>query len=89
MHVAFSLMLAFAMVRIVRRTWVRALWIAYPLVVTFTVVATANHWWADAALGAVVAAVSACAAQGFFARVRPHAWAWQPLPATQSAVSGS
>jgi hypothetical protein len=45
------------------------------------VVATANHWWLDAFLGALVAVVSAAAAKGFFARVRPDVWAWEPARA--------
>jgi hypothetical protein len=87
MHVAFALMLAFSMNRIVRRRWARALWIAYPAMVTFTVVATANHWWADAALGAVTAAVAAWAAQALLARARPHAWAWRPIPASAPSAA--
>lgn len=43
MHVAFALMLALPMARMTSRTWVRAVWIAYPVVVTFVVIATANH----------------------------------------------
>jgi hypothetical protein len=38
---------------------------------------TANHFWMDAALGAVVAAASASAASYAFARARPDAWAWR------------
>ena len=69
------------MVRMARRAWVRGLWIAYPPVVTLVVVVTANHWVLDAVAGAAVAAVSAVAAQVFFARVRPAVWAWAPEPA--------
>ena len=81
MHVAFALMLAGSMARTTRRTWVRVLWPAYPVLVTFTVVATANHWWIDAFLGAATAAAAAFAAQALLARARPHAWAWQPAHA--------
>jgi hypothetical protein len=77
MHVAFALMLALPMARIVRRRWLAVLWRMYPVLVTFVVVATANHWWFDAFAGAVVAAVSALAAV-LFARWRPAAWAWTP-----------
>ena len=62
MHVAFALMLGLPMARMARRRWVSALWLAYPLFVSFVVVVTANHWWFDAATGALVAAVSALAA---------------------------
>lgn len=78
MHVAFALMLAAPMSRMVRRRWARWLWLAYPVLVTFVVVATANHWWLDALLGALTAVASAYVAQ-LFARARPHAWAWQPI----------
>jgi len=76
MHVGFALMLGGAMTRLVSSTAVKALWATYPLVVTFVVVATANHFWMDAVLGALVAAVAAWSAQGLFARARPHAWAF-------------
>ena len=78
MHVAFALMLAGPMARMARRRWARALWCAYPVPVTFAVVATANHWWLDAFLGAATAAVAALAAQALLARARPDAWAWNP-----------
>jgi hypothetical protein len=80
MHVAFALMLAASAVRLTRRRWVRAAWLAYPPVVCFAVVATANHWWADAVAGALVAAVAAAAAHVLAAR-RPHAWAFRPVSA--------
>jgi membrane-associated phospholipid phosphatase len=75
MHVAFALMLAVPLARMVRRRWARALWWSYPAVVTFAVIATANHWWLDAFLGAATAAVAAVAAHGVLARVRPPALA--------------
>jgi membrane-associated phospholipid phosphatase len=81
MHVAFALMLGLTMAQVVRRRWARVLWWCYAPVVTFVVVATANHWWIDAALGAATAALSAAAAQALLARARPHAWAWQPAHA--------
>ncbi len=80
MHVAFALMLGVTMAHIVRRRWARALWLAYAPVVTFVVVVTANHWWLDGFLGAVVALVSALCAHGVFARARPEVWAWNVQP---------
>jgi membrane-associated phospholipid phosphatase len=81
MHVAFALMIGLTMRRIVSREWARWLWWGYAPLVTFVVIATANHWWLDALLGALVAAVSYAAAAGFFARVRPEVWAWDARPA--------
>ena len=79
MHVAFALMMALPMARSARHCVVRALWLVYPALVTFVVVATANHWWFDAFLGGATAAVSALAAQALLARARPDAWAWDPV----------
>jgi len=76
MHVAFALMIAIPAIILVKHRVLKVLWGLYPLVVTFVVMVTANHFWLDAALGAVVAAVSAYAASAAFARARPEAWAW-------------
>jgi hypothetical protein len=88
MHVAFALMIGVPMASMARHRWAKALWSVYPLMVTFVVVATANHWWFDAFTGAVTAAISAVVALQF-ARWRPSAWAWMPggpAVATRQAV---
>ena len=77
MHVAFALMLAMPMSRMVRSRAARAAWIVYPAVVSFVVVATANHWWLDAFLGVLVALASAWGARRL-AEARPAAWAFRP-----------
>jgi hypothetical protein len=81
MHVAFALMVAIPARMLVSNRVLRALWAVYPLVVTFVVVVTANHFWIDAALGAMVAAVAAVAARAALARARPEAWAWRRVKA--------
>jgi hypothetical protein len=78
MHVCFALMLSVPMVRMARHAWVKVAWVFYGPLLTFVVIATANHWAFDAFAGACVAAVSAIAAQLCFARARPEAWAWEP-----------
>jgi membrane-associated phospholipid phosphatase len=77
MHVAFALMIAVPAIRLARRRAVQVFWAIYPAVITFVVVVTANHYWIDAALGALTAAVSAWAAWYALARARPDAWAWR------------
>ena len=72
MHVAFALMIAVPAIFLVRNRVLKVLWAVYPLVVTFVVMVTANHFWLDAALGALVAAVSAYAASAAFARAAPR-----------------
>jgi membrane-associated phospholipid phosphatase len=77
MHVAFALMIGIPGARLVRRRALKAWWAAYPAIVSCVVVLTANHFWLDAALGALVAAVSAWAAHAALARARPDAWSWR------------
>jgi hypothetical protein len=85
MHVAFALMIAIPAIFLVKHRALKVLWALYPLVVTFVVMVTANHFWLDAALGALVAAVSAYAASAAFARARPEAWAWRTAAAKAHA----
>jgi len=81
MHVAFSLMIAFSMARLSRRSSVRVLWALYPLLMTFVIVITANHFILDALLGALTAALSACGAS-WLARARPAVWRFSVPSAT-------
>ena len=76
MHVAFALMIAIPAMMLVRRRWLKLLWGVYPAVVTFVVIVTANHFWLDAALGALVAVASAWAASAALRPAAAEAWAW-------------
>ena len=77
MHVAFALMVGIPAFKIVRTRALKAFWVVYPVLVTFVVLVTANHWWIDAAFGVLVAAMSAVAASAALGRARPEAWAWR------------
>ena len=81
MHIAFSLMIGVPGALLARHRTTRAFWCVYPLIVLFVVVVTANHFWLDAAAGALVAALSALVASQVLARARPAAWAWRPATA--------
>jgi membrane-associated phospholipid phosphatase len=85
MHVAFALMIAVPAILLVKHRALKLLWGAYPVVVTFVVVVTGNHFWLDAALGTLVAIVSAVAATAALARARPDAWAWRTARARVAA----
>ncbi|HEU0303948.1 MAG TPA: phosphatase PAP2 family protein [Gaiellaceae bacterium] len=54
-HAADALIVGVTMALIVRRWWAKALWIAWPAWVWFSVMATANHFWLDIAAGVLVA----------------------------------
>jgi hypothetical protein len=81
MHIAFALMIGVPGALIARRAAARAFWVLYPLFVLFVVVVTANHFWLDAAAGALVAAIAALTARQVLARVRPASWSWRPATA--------
>jgi hypothetical protein len=75
MHVAFALMIGVTGMRLVKWRPARVFWMVYPLYIAFVVIVTANHFWLDAAVGAVVAVASAYAS-AVLARARPDAWAF-------------
>lgn len=80
MHVAFALMIAVPLARLVRSRTARLLWCVYPTVVVFVIVATGNHFILDAVFGALTAAAAAYVAS-LMARARPAAWAFSRAPA--------
>lgn len=57
LHFGWSSWSSFVLWRYVRRGWTRALVIAYPIATLFAIVVTANHFWLDAAGGALVLGV--------------------------------
>ena len=58
----------------------KVFWSVYPLVVVFVIVVTANHFIADAVLGAAAAGIGALTA-GAMARARPQVWMFDPAQA--------
>jgi hypothetical protein len=69
MHIGYSVIVAATVWRLTsRRRW-RVAAAAYPLFVLFVIVATGNHFFVDAAAGALVAAVSIAAVEAMAPRV--------------------
>jgi membrane-associated phospholipid phosphatase len=77
MHCAFALMIGGTGVMVCRSWAAKAFWAIWPLLIAWVVIVTANHYWADVALGWMVAATSALVAQRLLARARPEAWSWR------------
>lgn len=80
MHVAFALMVSVPAMLVVRNRVAKVLWGAYPLLVTFVVLVTGNHWFMDAVAGAFVAGTSALVAKHLLSRIWPAAWSWSARP---------
>jgi len=77
MHVGLSIILAWSLAMLVRTPVLKALLFAYPLLMTYVVVASGNHFWLDAVFGLITAALSVGVAL-LLARLRPD-WSFAPF----------
>jgi PAP2 superfamily len=87
MHVAFALMISWPLARLVRWRIVSVLWLLYPLLITFVIVVTANHFIVDAVLGALTAGASGYGAS-WLARARPTVWCFSRVAPARLTASG-
>jgi hypothetical protein len=76
MHVCFAAIIGLSMARLASWRSAKIAWSLYPVLVTFVVVATANHFLVDVFLGLLTAAIATLLAQRLLARARPDAWAF-------------
>jgi membrane-associated phospholipid phosphatase len=76
MHVCFALMVGWPLARLVKPRPLKVVWFLYPFLITFVVVATGNHYFFDAFLGALTAGLSALLSKQLLARWRPEAWSF-------------
>jgi PAP2 superfamily len=83
MHVGMSLILFWSLALLVKARPLKVLLFGYPFLMTYVVVASGNHFWLDAVLGAVAAALAAGVAV-LLGRLRPD-WAFSPVPAGRRA----
>jgi membrane-associated phospholipid phosphatase len=70
LHIAWAVWAAVALWRLSSRRWLRRLAVAYPLVTAFAVMATGNHYLADAVLGAAITALAVLGADRLWASRR-------------------
>jgi hypothetical protein len=57
-HTCFALIIGTSCFFLVRRPAIRLIWLLYPCLIVFSIVATGNHFWLDAILGACLAGVA-------------------------------
>jgi membrane-associated phospholipid phosphatase len=86
-HVCFATLVGWPMARLVSRRPAKVAWLLYPLVISFVVVATGNHYLTDVFLGLLTAGASAFLAERLFARARPHAWAFREFREADARAS--
>jgi hypothetical protein len=81
MHIGWSTWCALVLVPLIRRRWLKALVIAYPVFTLFDIMVTGNHYWIDG-LGGLV-----CLGAGFLvARTLTRAWEARRGPVTLEPV---
>ncbi len=83
MHCAFALMIGGTGFAVCRNRWAKAFWAAWPPLILWVVIVTANHYWVDAVLGWTVALASFAIAQAALARMRPEAWSFRTIGARE------
>ncbi|MDX6533885.1 MAG: hypothetical protein QOJ13_1261 [Gaiellales bacterium] len=86
MHTAFALIIGFAGVMLVRSRVLRVMWAFYPALVIFSIIATGNHFFLDAAGGAGVAIIAALAVHAIRTRSRNLAVALAAAPVASFLV---
>jgi membrane-associated phospholipid phosphatase len=64
LHAADALIVGVTLAILVRRPWLKALWLIWPAWVWFAVMATGNHFWLDIAAGIAVVLVAAAVIHG-------------------------
>lgn len=80
MHIGLSSLLAGSLALLVRPRALKIAFLCYPLLMTYVVVATGNHWWIDGLFGLVTTALAAGVAT-VLARIRGERWTFHPRPA--------
>jgi hypothetical protein len=83
MHIGWSTWCALVLVPLIRRRWLKALVIAYPMFTLFDIMVTANHYWIDGAGGLL------CLGVGYLLARAGTRW-WEarhaPVPASPGAA---
>lgn len=85
MHCAVALMIGGTGFMVCRNWFARVFWAGWPLLVAWVTIVTANHYWLDAVLGWMVAAISFLVASRVLAEFKPESWAWSREAARQRA----
>src|SRR6476661_7589910 len=88
LHTAYALIVGISAVMLVRTRVLRVLWAFYPALVVFSIVATANHFFLDAAGGAGVAMLAALAVYAAHTRSRRLAAVLVAAPVASFQVYG-
>jgi hypothetical protein len=75
LHFGWAMIEAIAVISVLRTRWRWAI-LAHPALMVLAIIATANHWWIDAAAAAVIVLIAIAIGRGVGAWVGDRHWSW-------------
>ena len=78
LHFAWAMIEAIAVVSVLRSRWRWAI-VAHPILMTLSIIATANHWWIDAAAAGLLVVLGIALYRGLRLWVGDRTWSWTEM----------
>lgn len=78
LHFAWAMIEAIAVVSVLKTRWRWAI-VAHPILMTLSIIATANHWWIDAAAAGLLVVLGIALYRGLRAWVGDRTWSWTAM----------
>lgn len=78
LHFAWALIEAIAVISVLSSRWRWAI-VVHPILMTLSIIATANHWWIDAAAAAILVLVGIVLYRGLRAWAGDRSWSWSAM----------
>lgn len=78
LHFAWAMIVAIAVISVLKSPW-RWLIILHPVLMTLSIIATANHWWIDAAAAAVLVVLGIALWRVLTAWLGDRHWSWTAM----------
>lgn len=78
LHFAWAMIEAIAVVSVLRSRW-RWVVVVHPVLMTLSIIATANHWWIDAAAAALLVVTGIAVWRVLTAWVGDRRWSWTSM----------
>src|SRR5690606_19429289 len=78
LHFGWAMITAVAVVAVLKSKW-RWLIVVHPVLMVLAIIATANHWWIDAAAAALIIVGTILASRALTAWVGDRRWSWTKM----------
>ena len=78
LHFAWAVIVAIAVVSVLRSRW-RWLIVIHPILMTLSIIATANHWWIDAATAGLLVVAGIALWRMLSSWIGDRSWSWTSM----------